>query len=288
MNSQQKYKNNPLVGLMRQPKIYITLPSNGEYWAAGTLEPSETGEYPVYSMTAKDELMLKIPDALISGQAIVDVIQHCMPNIKNAWAIPNIDLDVILIALRIATYGEKMKVPVTMKDITEDYEVDLRYIMADLMNNIQWNSVVQINSELVIYVKPTTYKTLSSSAVTTFETQRVIQIANSNTMSDEEKTKTFKQAIEKLNDLTVGLINSSVYKIDYSNGSTEDKVHIKEFLENADKELFDQIRNHLQKLRENNNIKPLTVQPSQEMIAAGVPDIPIIVPLTFDPSNFFV
>ena len=288
MNSQQKYKNNPLVGLMRQPKIYITLPSNGEYWAAGTLEPSETGEYPVYSMTAKDELMLKIPDALISGQAIVDVIQHCMPNIKNAWAIPNIDLDVILIALRIATYGEKMKVPVTMKDITEDYEVDLRYIMADLMNNIQWNSVVQINSELVIYVKPTTYKTLSSSAVTTFETQRVIQIANSNTMSDEEKTKTFKQAIEKLNDLTVGLINSSVYKIDYSNGSTEDKVHIKEFLENADKELFDQIRNHLQKLRENNNIKPLTVQPSQEMIAAGVPDIPIIVPLTSDPSNFFV
>jgi hypothetical protein len=288
MNSQQKFKNNPLVGLMRQPKIYIKLPSEGKFWATGALEPTETGEYPVYSMTAKDELMLKIPDALISGQAIVDVIQHCMPHVKNAWAIPNIDLDIILIALRIATYGEKMRVPVTMKGISEDYEVDLRYIMNDLMNAIRWESVVQINPELVVYVKPTTYKSMSSSAVTTFETQRVIQIASDNTMSAEEKTKTFKEAIDKLNDLTIGLINSSVYKIDYSDGTTEDKVHIKEFLDNADKEIFDQIKHHLEKLRENNNIKPLKVQPTEEMLAAGVANEALEVPLTFDPSTFFV
>ena len=117
MTSQAKVNSNPLSGFMRQPKIYIKLPSGGEYWSKGSLEISETGEYPVYSMTAKDEMMLKIPDALISGQAIVDVVQHCMPNIKNAWSIPNLDLDVILIALRVATYGEKMNVPLNISDV---------------------------------------------------------------------------------------------------------------------------------------------------------------------------
>ena len=91
---------NPLSMFMRQPKIYIKLPSGGLFWPNGSLELSETGEYPVYSMTAKDELMLKVPDALMNGQAIVDVIQHCVPNVKNAWKIPTIDLDIILIAIR--------------------------------------------------------------------------------------------------------------------------------------------------------------------------------------------
>jgi hypothetical protein len=34
---------------MRQPKIFIRLPSNGEYWPPGSLTISETGDYPVYS-----------------------------------------------------------------------------------------------------------------------------------------------------------------------------------------------------------------------------------------------
>ena len=103
---------------MRQPKIYIKLPSNGEFWPQGSIQPTETGEYPVYSMTAQDELRLKIPDALMNGQAMVDVIENCIPNIKNAWVMHNIDMDIILIAIRIATYGEKMKLPI-MKKISE-------------------------------------------------------------------------------------------------------------------------------------------------------------------------
>ena len=42
--------------------------------------------------------MMKTPDALVNGETTVEVIQSCMPNIKDAWKIPVIDLDVILIA----------------------------------------------------------------------------------------------------------------------------------------------------------------------------------------------
>lgn len=287
MNSQPKFNQNPLTMYMRQPKIYIRLPSNGEFWTKGSLDISDTGEYPVFSMTAKDELMLKIPDALINGQAIVDVIQHCMPNIKNAWAIPSIDLDVILIAIRLATYGEKMSIPLNIKDSDAEYEVDLRYILGGLQENITWDTAVQISPELIIHVKPVNYKQISLSSVKTFETQKIIEVASSSTMSDQDKSTQFKIAIEKLNDITVGVINNSVFKIDFAEGSIEDVQHIKEFMDNLDKEIFDKIKNHLEKLRNHNNLKPIKVQPTPEMIASGVPNDPIEIPLVFDPSNFF-
>lgn len=287
MNNQPKFNQNPLSMYMRQPKIYIRLPSNGEFWSKGSIEITDTGEYPVFSMTAKDELMLKIPDALINGQAIVDVIQHCMPNIKNAWSIPSLDLDVILIAIRIATYGEKMSVPLNIKDSDAEYEIDLRYVLGELQETITWDTAVQISPELIIHVKPINYKQLSLSSVKTFETQKIIEVAASSTMSDQDKSAQFRQAIDKLNDITIGVVNNSVFKIDFSEGAIEDVQHIKEFMENLDKEVFDKIKNHLEKLRNRNNVKPLKVQPTQEMIENGIPDEPITVPLVFDPSSFF-
>ena len=272
---------------MRQPKIYIKLPSGGQYWPKGSIDMPENGELAVYSMTAKDEMMLKIPDALISGQALVDVIQHCVPDVKNAWAIPSLDLDVILIAIRVATYGETMTVPLTINETEMEYGIDLRYVMGELLEQISWQESIQVSPELVVYVKPIDYKQMSASAVKTFETQRILQIVNDSSMTSEEKTKSFKEAVDKLNDITVGLINNSVFRIDSSQGATDDPRYIKEFLDNADKEIYDKIKTHVEQLREKNNIKPVVVQPTPEMIEKGATDTPIEIPLLFDPSTFF-
>ena len=64
---------NPLSKHFRQPKLYIKLPSGGNFYRPGSLVPEQTGEYPVYAMTAKDELMFKTPDALLNGQSTVNV-----------------------------------------------------------------------------------------------------------------------------------------------------------------------------------------------------------------------
>lgn len=279
---------NPLINFMRQPKIYIRLPSSGEYWPQGALMPTETGEYPIFSMTAKDELMLKVPDALMNGQAVVDVIQNCMPNVKNAWAIPAIDLDVILIAIRIATYGEKMTTPLTFgNDLEMEHSVDLRSVMDTLMNQITWDSIVPINADLTVYVKPITYKQLTESAIQTFETQKLMQIANDNSMSDENKVKVFKESFSKLTAVTIGMIGASIYKVDSSQGSTDNPKFIKEFIDNADKDIFNRVQDHLERLKEVNSIKPIVIQVTEEMKAAGVTEDTIEVPLVFDASTFF-
>lgn len=284
----QQFQQNPLSSFMRQPKIYIQLPSKGEFWPEGSLEATETGEFPVYSMTAKDELMLKIPDAVMSGQAVVDVIQHCVPNIKNAWNIPSIDLDVILIAIRIATYGEKMVSPITLgEDLEMEYTVDLRTLMDSLMYQISWNPIVPINSDLTVFVRPMTYKQISESALKTFETQKILQIANSDGMNENDKIAAFKESFNKLTEVTIGIVEKSIYRIDSSNGSTENPKHIKEFIENADKDIFNIVQGHIETLRENNSIKAITVEVTEEMKARGVSGETVEVPLVFDPATFF-
>ena len=61
-----------------------------------------------------DEIRFKTPDALMNGEGVVEVIQSCVPSIKDAWQVKSYDLDTILIAIRIATYGETMDINFTV------------------------------------------------------------------------------------------------------------------------------------------------------------------------------
>jgi len=287
--AKQEAPANPLAMFMRQPKVYITLPSRGEYWEPGSIDMPEDGKLPIYSMTAKDELLLNVPDALMNGQAVVDVIQNCVPNIKNAWMAPNIDLDVILIAIRIASYGEMMTSPVKIsEDIEYDYKVDLRTVIDSCMQSISWNPVVSINDDMTIFVKPLTYRQATTAALQTFETQKIIQLTNDNKLDEETKLKLFKESFKKLTEATVGMVIDGVFRIDTSQGSTDNPIYIKEFVNNTDKEVFKKIQDHLEQLKDQNTIKPIVVTVTDDMKAKGVKGDTIEIPLVFDSSTFFV
>ena len=94
-------QNNPLKQYFRQPAIYIKLPSQGQFYPEGALDMPPNGELPVYPMTAIDEITYRTPDALFNGNATVNVIQSCMPNIRDPWSIPAMDVDTILVSIRI-------------------------------------------------------------------------------------------------------------------------------------------------------------------------------------------
>lgn len=286
MDSTPTKKTNPLISLMRQPKIYIRLPSNGRYWKEGSLNLTTNGEYPVYSMTAKDELMLKTPDALLNGQAVVDVIQSCMPNIIDAWDIPNTDIDVILIGIRLATFGETMDTTINIGSEDMTYTINLREILDLLQNQITWEERVEIGKEMVLFVKPVNYQTASQTSIQNFETQKILSLVNNSQLSEEEKIETFRESFKKLTSITVNVINNSVFRVESIAGTTEDPEHIKEFLENCDAHIFEKLKDHLEKMREKNGLKPVKVRASQEMIEKGMSE-EIEIPLTFDPASFF-
>lgn len=278
---------NPLQKYFRQPKLYVRLPSEGQFYPNGALEATETGEYPVFSMTAKDELAFKTPDALLNGQATVDVIQSCIPNIKDAWSMPSIDIDAALIAIRMATYGETLTITTKVPVLGEDrqFQVDLRE-MLDNFANLEYVSSVQIG-EMTVVLRPLNYREFTKSAIQTMEEQRIFNLVNNESVSDEDKLQAFTNSFAKLTELTVGMVTQGIAKIIV--GEEEEvtnRNHIDEFIKNADKEFFTNITNHLEEQKSKYSLKPLKVQAGAEDVEKGVPQT-YDVPITFDQSNFF-
>lgn len=276
----QVQNKNPLAQWYRQPKIYIRLPSNGRFYPKGSLDVSESGEYPVYAMTAKDELMFKTPDALLSGQSTVEVIKSCVPAILDPWKMPSLDVDAVLMAIRIATYGENMEVSADCPacNTENDFVVNLTKFL-NKIQNFDYESVIN-HDPLTIHVRPYTYQEMTKTSLKTFEQQRVFSIINDESLSDEKKLEMFGQSFVKLTELTVDIVAGCISKIDSPNGSTEDQAFIKEFLNNAPKEVFETISQHVTQIRDNIEIPPQDAECTECQHKFKMP-------ITMDQSNFF-
>ena len=280
-------ENNPLKKYFRQPKIYLRLPSKGKYYPLGALDMPESGELPVYAMTAKDELMMKTPDALINGEATVSLIRSCIPNIKDPWKMPSLDTDAVLIAIRLASYGEKMEITTKVPNLGEEraFSVDLRELLDQLLS-FSFNPFVEIDDQITIELRPLTYKEFTDNAQKTFEEQRILRLVNDETIPDDQKLAAFSQSFRKLTNITIDLVLNGIASIDTPEGKVVDRRYIKEFFENADKSYFDKVLKHLENVRENSTIKPFKVKSTLQDIEAGAPE-EYEIPITFDQSNFF-
>jgi hypothetical protein len=287
MSNHQINQNNPLTKFMRQPKIYISLPSEGKYWPPGSIEIPENEQLAVYSMTAKDEMLFKTPDALMNGQAVVDVIQSCIPGIKNAWHTPSIDMDMILVAIRIATYGEKMTVTATVPEINEEeeYDIDLHQFVDKVSSN-SWVEQIPVADDLILFVRPLTYRHLTNIGIKSFETNKIIQVASNQDLSEKQKLQLVNDSFKVLSDLTTDMMVGTIFKIKTDEGDVTETRYIKEFIENADKSMFDLVQKHINDLKEHNEIKPITITTSLEQQQAGAP-ITFEVPINFDHATFF-
>ena len=286
LNKKTAKEDNPLSSYFRQAKIYLTLPSGGKYYPDDCLDMPESGELPVMPMTAKDELALKTPDALLSGQATVDLIQSCIPNIKNAWGMPSLDIDACLIAIRIASYGEHMtitaKAPNTKTD--QDYTIDLRQLL-DRYTQAKFEDTY-VTGEMTVTVRPLTYKEFSKVSMQTFEEQRIFALVNNDQIDEDEKLKQFNTTFNKLRDITLGMVINSVVSIQVGDNVVTDRNHIVEFLENTDKAFFKSLSDHIEKQKQAFTVPPMKVEANELQKEEGAPDT-FEVPIVFDQANFF-
>ena len=279
-------EQNPLRKYFRQPKVYITLPSKGKFYQPNSINIPEGEEYPVYAMTAKDELTMKTPDALLNGAATVEIVKSCVPAIINPWAMPSIDLDAILIAIRIATYGDTMeietKAPVTGDDKT--FSVDLRTLLNKLVTK-EYNTELQLG-EMKINTRPLTYREFTDASLKTFEEQRIFALVDDEKISDTEKLSRFNDSFQKLTNLTINTIASSITSIEFGDEVVENTMHIQEFMQNSDKQFYSDVLKHVETQRDLFALEPLKVSSTDEDVAKGAPK-EWEVPITFDQSNFF-
>jgi hypothetical protein len=273
-------KANPLANYFRQPKMYLRLPSHGKFYPEGALDTSEIGEYPVYAMTAKDELMFKTPDALMNWQATVEVIKSCIPAIKNPWAMPSLDLDAVLIAIRIATYGEQMDMNASCPACQHFNDFTLNLVSyLDSIAQTNYNTEISV-PPLLIHIRPYSYKEISRTAMKSLEQQKIFNVVNNEDMPDEEKIEKFGESFVKLTQLTVDVVAGCITQIDTPEGVVTDLDAINEFVENAPSDVFNAINTRVMDLKEQMSLKAQNVECSECKHTWTVE-------ATMDQTNFF-
>jgi hypothetical protein len=238
--------NNPLQQYFRQPKVFVSLPSQGVYNNPDDLVGDLT-RMPVYGMTGMDEIMLKTPDALITGESTVRVIESCCPNIKNGWAVSNLDVDALLVGIRIATYGNTMTmVHVCEKCDTENnYDLDVGKFL-EHFSQCQFGSKVALD-DLSIRIRPLDYRQVTDFNLEQFALQKRL-IQASALENEEEKNKLIGEIYKDLGLLQNKVIIAGIEQVNLPSGqAVTEKEFITEWIENADKTVFDAVRQQVNK-----------------------------------------
>ena len=155
---------NPLGEYFRKPSIFIELPSKGNFYKQRP-NLSADGELAVFGMTARDELVLKNPDALLNGEGILEVFKSVVPDIKNPGEIPTPDYNSILLAMRVASYGKDMDYMVTCPECSKVDTVtfDLHALLAtnsalETEYIAELESGIKVSSRVEFKYKNTRYK----------------------------------------------------------------------------------------------------------------------------------
>lgn len=251
--------NNPLKQYFRRPAVYLRLPSEGKDYPTGVINKTETGELPVYPMTAIDEITTKTPDALFNGSAVVDLIKSCIPDINDPWQISSSDLDAILIAIRAASGSQNLEIQSKCPSCDESsiYDLDLIAILATLKSP-DYDTPL-LSGDLKIKFGPLTYQQMNEAGKVQFDVQKaLIQIEQ--ITSSEEKQEATKNALLRITEVAMNLIARTIRYIETPDISVDNFYHILEYLQNCDKNTYDAIREYHTQLKAKTELKPLDVK----------------------------
>jgi DNA-directed RNA polymerase subunit RPC12/RpoP len=269
----------PLQKYRRQPKLYIDLPSKGQWYKKGALEKTE--ELEVYSMTANDEILTKTPDALLNGNATVSIIQNCIPSIKDAWSVTNRDLDYILTAIRIASYGDSLTIShkCSKCENEDSFALPLQRLL-DHLGSVAPIYELKVK-DFIFRLRPINYREVVDNQVTSTQVRRAAYEVTDTIKDAEERTKVLNNLYEQINEQTKNLICSICTEIITPEGDSEQNpVFIKDFILNSEGDFFDAI----QKLYTENNKKMIVPETEIECSECNHKDK---VKPNLDYSNFF-
>ena len=225
--------DNPLSQFYTQTGMYFGLPSNGRFYDT-ELTLSVDGELEVFPMNAIDELQFQNPDGLLNNESLIKVIERTCPGIPNANEIPKPDLDMILLAMRIITYGKNMDIETICSECKNKatYVMDLTKITASA-KKIPMDNDIKLG-DLTIYIKP--YSLSSQNRLNEFmliiqRTARQMQTAEFNEGSDNEMMDQMRKKMgHSVRDSALELFNIATTSIEKIILPNEDEVTDREFI----------------------------------------------------------
>lgn len=206
-------KMNPLSQYTKIEVLFTKLISNDVIkYPVGVVESTKCG---ICARSARDEIMLNTADALIGGDAIVSVIENCVPNVLDARKLYVNDVEQLMIGIKLATKDVSYDINVHCPECDHlgGFSRDLNYLLQTATSFEEQPTVVMDNG-LTVYFRPQTWGEHSDFSVRMFnEHSRSKMIDTNEELSDEDKKNIFIDIFEKMTQLNYDMLCASIEKI---------------------------------------------------------------------------
>lgn len=226
---------NDLSKYYRVPGLSVPLPTKGAYLPKGTFKLSEDGEVNVFPMRMADEMMLKNPDALMSGSAVQSLFESCVPDITTPALISSPDVDVLLLAIRVATYGRTMELETTCPNCEKDLAFDCN--LPDMLvsaKNCEFENMARLSDELTVLVRPFNVQDIAYMSRKIFEEERRLQqIELSDDLTEDQRQMQRNQLFKRMASLQANMLSKTIMEITTPEGTITDTEKASEFLANV-------------------------------------------------------
>lgn len=208
-------KPNPLLANVNDyPHITVTLPSRGLFYDDMFADDTDPSELEVHPFSMWEEVHHSNPFSIMSGKASRKMVNTVAPSILNPDGMCAYDIDILMLAGRMASYGEEMKVTLTCgnpdENAREDEEgnkhkcqnkMDMKINLQELINSYpvidtidDWKT--ELSNGQIVYLQPTLYKDALEAMKIGVNQQKIIKALNRfDDLPDDQQMK--------LNDATV-------------------------------------------------------------------------------------
>jgi hypothetical protein len=222
---------NLLSKYFRKPQLYVQIPTGGKF--NPEIDKTILDEIGILPMTAVDEISLENPDALLNGEALINLIQSCVPSIKDARQLCNIDVEALFLAIKYATYGKDITHTHTCSECKAqgDYNIDINYLL-DKFPDISEVEPIEYE-DLKIHVQPAKIESITRLALMEVEQRRILESVRKSVNDEEDEltlAKTFSDGFRKVAIQNIDLVTTSIARIETPQGDTVDEEEIRQFL----------------------------------------------------------
>jgi hypothetical protein len=217
---------NPLNKYFRKSALYVSLPSAGRFYPDSTIDLIENNQYPVLPMTRQDEMRFVTATSQSNGSSVVSVIQSCIPNIKDAWKMPSIDIDKLLVAIKLASHGSHLDITTTCTNCKHENTstVDLK-VALDQINSPDYDQPVRID-DLEIYFQPVSYQQLNDSNLTQFDDEAIVSMLNDTTIDEQIKSAKVEELLDKVRKMATVAMSQNIRYIKIPDGQVSEQEYI--------------------------------------------------------------
>ena len=251
--------SNPLSHYFRKPALHISLPSVGRFYPKNAIDLISDNQYPVLPLTRQDEMVFMTATTQNNGSPVVSIIESCVPNIKDAWKMPAVDIDKLLVAIKIAAHGTKLDIVSVCPNCEQENTstVDLQ-MAVELIESPNYNEPLRID-DLEIYFQPVSYRQLNDNNLSQFDDESLITMLTDDSVDEQVKSDKISELLSTIRKMATTVLSQNILYVQTPSGRVDEQEYISEWLSNCDSKIYMQLQGQVIKNKELAELKPAEI-----------------------------